>query len=209
MKLYHCRDSRSLRPLWVLEELSLPYELVNMAFPPRYKHNGYLEINALGTVPTFLDDQLTMTESSAICQYLADKYSPNNISLTVEHPEYGNYLNWIHQADATFTFPQALILRYSRYESPERLQPQVVDDYKKWLNSRLRCIETALNGNKYLCAGKFTIADICVGYALFLAQEINHNEDFGPLTRAYLKRITEREAFKRALYCQKDLPPIF
>ena len=56
--------------MWALEELSIPYELVNLEFPPRYKHKDYLEINPLGTVPTLLDGQLIMTESSAICQYI-------------------------------------------------------------------------------------------------------------------------------------------
>ena len=65
MKLYHCKDARSLRPLWALEELGLDYELVNMAFPPRATYPGYLNINPLGTVPTFTDGDLTMTESSA------------------------------------------------------------------------------------------------------------------------------------------------
>ena len=209
MKLYHCRDSRSIRPLWALEELELNYELINMEFPPRYKHADYLEINPLGTVPTFLDGNLTMTESAAICQYLVDKYEPSEIGLTVDHPEYGDYLNWIHRSDTTFTFPQALILRYDRYEIPERKQPQVVDDYKKWLSSRLKSVESALENSDYLCAGKFTIADICVGYALFLAQKTNNDERFGPHTRAYLKRLTERDGFKAAMAQQKHLDPIF
>ncbi|NQY89504.1 MAG: glutathione S-transferase family protein [Colwellia sp.] len=209
MKLYHCRDSRSLRPLWTLEELQLDYELITMEFPPRYNHNGYLEINPLGTVPTFIDGALTMTESSAICQYLVDNYGLSDIGLTAKHPEYGDYLNWIHRSDTTFTFPQALILRYDRYEKPERKQPQVVTDYKQWFNSRLRSIESKLKNSDYLCAGKFTIADICVGYALFLAQEINNDEYFGPHTRAYLKRLTARDAFKSAMEKQKHLASIF
>ncbi len=68
MKLYHCRDSRSIRPLWALEELQLNYELNTMEFPPRYHQEGYIKINPLGTVPTFIDGPLTMTESAAICQ---------------------------------------------------------------------------------------------------------------------------------------------
>ena len=65
MKLYHCTDARSFRPLWTLEELGLDYELVNMPFPPRALYPGYLAINPLGTVPTLVDGGLTlMTESS-------------------------------------------------------------------------------------------------------------------------------------------------
>lgn len=209
LTLYHCRDSRSLRPLWALEEMKLDYQLINMEFPPRFKFEGYLDINPLGTVPTLIDDSLTLTESTAICQYLVEKYHDTNISLSVEHPEYGNYLNWLHRSDATFTFPQTLILRYDRYESPSRLQPQIVEDYKKWFNSRIRCIETELENKEYLCANKFTIADICVGYALFLAKDINIDDKFGPNTRAYLSRLTARTGFKAATAKQSHLAKIF
>ena len=209
MELYHCRDSRSVRPLWALEELQLNYKLINMEFPPRYHQAGYLEINPLGTVPTFIDGNLVMTESAAICQYLVDKYGASEIGLTVEHPEYGDYLNWIHRSDTTFTFPQALILRYDRYEKTERKQPQVVEDYKKWLSSRLKSVESALESSDYLCAGKFTIADICVGYALFLAHKTANDNNFGPHTRDYLKRLMDRNGFKAAMTQQEELAPIF
>ena len=53
MKLYHCHNARSLRPLWALEELGLDYELVNMPFPPRAGYPGYLAINPLGTDADF------------------------------------------------------------------------------------------------------------------------------------------------------------
>ena len=53
MKLYHCKDARSFRALWALEEMGLDYELINMEFPPRATYPGYLDLNPLGTVPTF------------------------------------------------------------------------------------------------------------------------------------------------------------
>ena len=52
MKLYHCRDARSLRPLWALEEMEIAYELEDLKFPPRVFQREYLSINPLGTVPT-------------------------------------------------------------------------------------------------------------------------------------------------------------
>ena len=54
MKLWHCNNARSLRPLWALEEMELPYELEVMPFPPRFLQREYLEINSLGTVPYFI-----------------------------------------------------------------------------------------------------------------------------------------------------------
>lgn len=68
--LYHCRDGRSLRQLWTLEELGIDFELVNMDFPPRFKHEEYLDINPLGTVPTLIIEEVTITESTAISRYL-------------------------------------------------------------------------------------------------------------------------------------------
>ena len=62
MKLYHCRNSRSVRPMWALEELGLSYDLVVMPFPPRFEYEGYLDINPLGTVPTFIDGDTVMTD---------------------------------------------------------------------------------------------------------------------------------------------------
>jgi glutathione S-transferase len=72
--LYHCIAARSFRPLWAVEELELPYELKMLPFPPRALDKTYLSINPLGTVPAFFDGDVRMTESSAICQYLGEKY---------------------------------------------------------------------------------------------------------------------------------------
>ena len=52
MKLWHCKDARSFRVLWALEELGLPYELELLPFPPRWLKPEYLELNPLGTIPS-------------------------------------------------------------------------------------------------------------------------------------------------------------
>jgi len=198
MKLYHCKDARSLRPLWTLEEMGLDYELVNMAFPPRFNYPGYLDINPLGTVPTFTDGDLTMTESSGICHYLVDKYGPTDLKVDVDDPAYGEFLNWTYRSDATLTFPQTLVLRYSRLEPEERRVPQVVEDYSIWYLSRLRCVETALEDREFLCADRFTIADVTVGYALFLGTSLALDERYKPNCKRYLAQMMERPAFIRA-----------
>lgn len=198
MKLYHCADSRSLRGLWALEELGLDYELVSLEFPPRLNHPEYLEVNPLGTVPTFVDGDTVLTESAAICQYLGDVHGPTELALRPGDEEYGSYLNWLHRSDATLTFPQTLVLRYSRFEPTERRLPQVVEDYSIWYLSRLRSVESALEGRDYLVANRFTMADIAVGYALFLGSTLGLDERYKPNCRRYLDRLMEREAFRRA-----------
>ncbi len=198
MKLYHCKDSRSLRPLWALEEMGLDFELENMPFPPRARFPGYLDINSLGTVPTLVDGDSVLTESSGICHYLAERYGPTPLAVTVDEPAYGDYLNWLYRSDATLTFPQTLVLRYTRLEPEERRVPQVVEDYSIWYLSRLKAVEQALEGKEFLCADRFTMADITVGYALFLGTTLGLDERYKPNCQRYLQQLMARPAFQRA-----------
>jgi glutathione S-transferase len=198
MKLYHCADARSLRPLWALEELGADYELVNMAFPPRAAYPGYLGINPLGTVPTFVDGEVTLTESTGICHYLGDKFAPNTLRVDPSEAAYGEYLNWMYRSDATLTFPQTIVLRYTRLEPKERRLPQAAEDYTVWYLSRLRSVEAALEDREFLCAGRFTMADIAVHYALFLGETLGLAERYKPQCQDYLARLKDRPAFQRA-----------
>lgn len=199
MKLYHCELSRSVRVLWVLEELGLDYELEVLAFPPRVHEKAFKEINPLGTVPFFIDGDIKLTESCAICHYLADKYGGGSLMLDKTHAEYGSFLDWLYYSDATITFPQAVMLRYSILEPQERRSKQVVEDYKAFLLGRLRKLEAALEGKNYLCADTFTIADICVGFALVFAKVVlKLDEVFTPNISAYYQRLSDRPAFQQA-----------
>ena len=198
MKLYHCPNARSVRPLWTLEEMGLDYELVVMPFPPRFEYEGYLDINPLGTVPTFIDGDLTMTESTAICQYLVDKHGPTPLGVTVDDGAYGDYLNWLHRGDTTFTFPQAIVLRYTQLEPEERRLPQAAEDYAIWFHSRLRAVEAALEDKEFLVGDRFTIADIAVGYALQMGERLGLSERYKPNCRRYLASLNARPAYQRA-----------
>ncbi len=199
IKLYHCAGSRSLRPLWTLEEMGLAYELEVMEFPPRFLRDGYTDINPVGTVPFLTDGDVKMTESVAICQYLADVYGQGELTVKVSEPDYGEYLNWMHRSDATLTFPQTLVLRYTMLEPDESLK-KVADDYTRWFFSRLRALETALADREYLCASRFTLADICVSFALCLADAaLGLREGFGPETERYFVFMQQRPAFQRAM----------
>jgi glutathione S-transferase len=206
MKLYHCRDARSLRPLWALEELGLDYELVTMPFPPRAAYPNYLAINPLGTVPTFVDGDLTMTESAGICHFLGERHAPTPLRVDPSEPAYGEYLNWLYRSDATLTFPQTIVLRYSQLEPQARRLPQAVEDYSIWYLSRLRSVEAALEGRRFLCADRFTMADIAVHYALYLGRSLGLDARYRPNCRRYLDELMQRPAFQRGMARQADQP---
>lgn len=202
--LHHCVSARSLRPLWMLEELGLPYELRMLPFPPRAHARPYLDLNPLGTVPLLEDGATRMTESAAMCQYLAARHSPGGLDVQAGESAYGAYLNWLHMSDATLTFPQTLVLRYTHFEPPERLQPQVAADYARWFLARLRAVDVAVQKEDHLCAGRFTAADVAVGYALLLARHLGLDAQFPPAVAAYWQRLQARPAFQRALRVERE-----
>ena len=201
--LHHCVSARSFRPLWMLEELRLPYQLHMLPFPPRALARSFLEQNPLGTVPLLVQGGVRMTESAAMCQYLAATHPDTGLDVAPTDPAFGTYLNWLHMSDATLTFPQTLVLRYGRFEPAERQQPQVVVDYSRWFLARLRAVEAALaDSDHFLCAGRFTAADVAVGYALLLAQHLGLAPQFGAATQSYWQRLQQRPGYQRALAAQ-------
>lgn len=198
IELWHCKDTRSLRALWALEELGLPHKLHLLKFPPRFADSSFVERNPLGTVPLMIDGETRMTESSAICHYLGQRYGDGSLMIPPDHADYGSFLNWLYHSDATLTFPQTLVLRYGRFEASERRQPQVVDDYTQWFLARLKLLNAHIEGREWLCDNRFTMADIAVGYALYLGSLIGLATHYKPQTAAYLERLTARAAFQRA-----------
>ena len=203
--LHHCVSARSFRPLWMLEELGAPYALRMLPFPPRVLARSYLDLNPLGTVPLLVDGDTRMTESAAMCQYLAERCDPQGatgLAVRRDEADYGMWLNWLHHGEATLTFPQTLVLRYGRFEPPARRLPQAADDYAKWFVARLRGIDAALADRDWLCAGRFTAADVSVGYALMLAGHLALTERFPPNVAAYWARLQQREGYTRAMAAQ-------
>ncbi|MCR5880908.1 glutathione S-transferase family protein [Phenylobacterium sp. J367] len=201
IELWHCADARSFRPLWALEELGLEYTLHQMPFPPRARQPDYLEVNPLGTIPALQDGETFMTESAAIVQYLVTRHGPSDLAVPVQDPAYGGWLNWLHFGEATLTFPQTLVLRYTTFEKGRA--DAAAEDYARWFLSRLRHVDRAMEEGEWLCAGRFTAADISVGYALLLASHLKLSDHFTPAVAAYWQRLKARPGFQAAKRAQR------
>jgi glutathione S-transferase len=197
--LYHCKQARSFRVLWMLEELGLAYDLHLLPFPPRVLARDYLAVNPLGTIPLFIDGDARMTESSMICHYLAERYPQYKLSIASDEPGHAAYLNYVSYGEATLTFPLAIQLRYTKLEPQERRLPQAVEDYRRFFVGRLKLIERPLSDRPYLCGDRFTAADISVGYALSLGQSFGLEESYQPQVKDYLARLLARPAVARAM----------
>ena len=197
IKIWATQGSRAIRPIWTAEEMGLDYELTMMPFPPRVFMKEYLDVNMLGTIPYLTDGDVKMTESVAMAQYLVEKYGPTDLRVLPDEPDYPFYLNWLFHSDATLTFPQTVVLRYKLQEPG--VADAAVDGYSRWFVSRLKLLETTLEDREFLCSDRFTIADICVSYAITLADSLGIEQAFKPNIKRWTDMLFERAAYKKSM----------
>lgn len=201
--LYTCAGSRGLRATWAAEEAGVELDLKMLPFPPRYLAPEYLEINPLGTVPLLLDGDARMTESCAIAHYLATKDGFTDLAIAPGEADYAEYCDYTYHADATITFPQTVYMRFAIFEK-EKGFAEAGEAYAKWFQKRLIKIEQRLETRRFLCADRFTVADICVGYALVLADKVGLDEGVPQTLKDYRSRLTARDAYRRAVAREEE-----
>jgi glutathione S-transferase len=122
-----------------------------------------------------------------------------------DEPEFADYMNFLHMGEATLTFPQTIVRRYTRLEPPERRAAQAAEDYRIWFLSRLRAA-SGMAGDGFVCAGRFTMADISVAYALLLGETLGLAGDFPPKMTSYWRSMQARHGFQRAKAAQSGGP---
>lgn len=203
--LYTCAGSRGLRCTWAAEETGVALDLRLLPFPPRFAAPEYLAINPLGTVPLLVDGDARMTESCAIAHYLATKDGMTDLAIAPGERDYAEYCDFTYHADATITFPQTVYMRFALFEK-DKGWAEAGEAYAKWFWKRLVKVEQRLEGREYLCGDRFTVADICVGYALILAERVGLDEGVPESLKTYRARLTEREGYQRAVEREKAGP---
>ena len=101
LTLFHSPGTRSIRALWLLEEMGLPYELKSIKYDSAYfASDEFRKINPMGKVPALYDDGQLVMESTAIIQYLLQRHGPSPLSVPIDDSEYGAYLQWLHMAES-------------------------------------------------------------------------------------------------------------
>ncbi|MEM7439849.1 MAG: glutathione S-transferase family protein [Pseudomonadota bacterium] len=199
LKLYHSPGTRSIRPLWLLEEMGLPYELVSMRYSGKYfASDEYRAINPMGKIPALYDGDALIIESIAIMEYLLQRHGPSELSVASSDPEYATYLQWLHMAESGFANYVAVSFGHST--GIERYK--VSEDFDKYcrfqVTKGLDMLEALLADREYVLKRGFSAADISLGYSLFFAKTCIKAE-FGPNVKAYFKTLCTRPAFQKAM----------
>lgn len=198
--LHHSPRTRSLRVVWLLEELGVPYELRAMTFTPDVlQHADYLRLSPLGKVPALEDGEVRLFESGAIVEYLVERYGDGRLAPDIGTPARAAYLQWIHFAEGTAMPPVSELAQHTMFKPTEERLPAVVADARARIHLWLRVVEQALAGRDYLCGAQFTAADVMMGYSLLLAKWFGMIGDDMPNLGAYLARLEARPALQTAL----------
>ena len=197
IKLYHAQLTRSIRVIWLLEELGIPYELATVAFkPPRH---SFEQDTPTGKFPVLEDDGLVMFESGAILEYLIEKYGKGRLAPPVGSRERGHYLQWLHFAEATAFPPIGDIARHTMFLPEGERIPQVAADGRVRAKNALDVLERALKGKEYLVGNELSGADIMMGYFLMAARMLGCVGAEHPSIAGYWERLAARPGFQKAL----------
>jgi glutathione S-transferase len=199
LTLHHANGSRSARVLWLLEELELPYELVELEFHPRaLKTEDHKKQHPLGRVPVLQDGDVTLYESGAIIQYLLARHAPGKLNPPVQSEDYPAYLQWFHYTEGTMMPPINTIVTQTMLLPPDRRNADVLAMAQRLAGKVLEPVNQQLLNKDYLI-GDFSAADVMLGHAMFVSDRLQLVTDqFEGLT-GYVQRIKARPAFKKAI----------
>ncbi|MEX0840081.1 MAG: glutathione S-transferase family protein [Parvibaculum sp.] len=200
LKIYHAKNTRSIRIVWLCEELGIPYELERLNFTPaELQSEAYLAIHPLGKVPSIDDDGLVLYESGAIMQYLLAKHGKGRLEpANPGSPEHAKYLQWFHFAEATFMGPLGNIAQHAFVRPEDQRVPQVAEEGRQGATRMLGILDKELQGKDYIGGAEFSAADIMLGYSLLLCKLFGVLKDGHPNVSAYFARLSGRPAFQKA-----------
>ena len=198
MRIWHTPRSRSLRVIWLCEEMGVPYEIRPVSI--RQRDEELCALNPLGSVPVLEDDGgVRMIESVAMLLYVAGRYGPTPLALQPEDPAYPRYLQWLMAGEASLAMPGNMLM-YDRYRAPEAEKGGfIARACEQKLERALGMMAEALREGPWITGERFTVADMSAGYGVGVMQAFLGMADRVPSAVAdYYARLSERPAFQRA-----------
>ncbi|MGE6433900.1 MULTISPECIES: glutathione S-transferase family protein [Shewanella] len=189
MKHYYNSMSRSVTTDWMLKELDVQHEQININFSEDSPELRDLQaINPMGKLPTLVDGESVITEAAAICAYLSDKYLDKKLAPAVESNQRAKYYRYLFITGNTIE--PALTLAASNIEHPNPATAGWGD------KTRVVATIEAMTPNKGWALGEeFTAADIVFGGLLDSAVTFGMLAP-SPKVAAYISRIQQRPAYK-------------
>ncbi|MGZ8217511.1 glutathione S-transferase family protein [Methylomagnum sp.] len=194
MKLYETPRTRSARCRWVLQELGVPFEAVSVNLSQgEQKRAEFLKLNPYGRVPVLVDGELVLSESVAICLYLADKYADRGLAPTPGTAQRAVHDQWLLFCATELEQPLWQIRRHTALYPAEQRLPAEVAIARANFQRAAAVLDGALRDKVHLAGTGFSIADIVVAHTLLWAAGYGLLGDY-PGLEAYLNRHRARDS---------------
>jgi glutathione S-transferase len=192
MKLYWSPQTRSTRALWMLEEAGLDYERerVDIQNPDRENSAEFLDASPMGKVPALVDGAVRMSESAAICLYIADRYAAGTLAPAIDDPARGKFLYWLMYTPAVIEPSMS-----------EKFHGVETNRYRSgWgdFDLMLETLEGGIAGKDWVLGEHFSAADVMLGSSVVFMRLFGMLPDSAVLG-AYADRCLARPAYQRAL----------
>lgn len=200
MIIYGHNNSRSTRVTWVAEELGLEYEFRSIDLKTgEARQPAYLAINPGGKVPALVDGDLVLTESAAICNYLASRKPDSGLLPADGTAARALCDRWSYFAMTELEPPLWTITRHSLIYPEARRVPAIIDCAVWEFGRAVSLLEKALqaHGKPYIVGDQFTVADVLIAHCLSWAKAFNVPME-SEVVMAYAKALWQRPALKKA-----------
>lgn len=200
MKLYEYPQSRSTRVQWMLAELELDYQSVTVDLVKGEQFGEeFLAINPYGKVPVLDDDGTVITESAAICTWLAEKYARGRLIPAEGSVQRGRYYQWTYFCMAELEPCLWSIRKHMLIYPKHKRSRAAIDLAREEYRHNIQCLARRISEEDYILDSGFSAADVIIGYNLLWADSLKLLRDF-PEVREYIGRLKERPAFPVDIY---------
>ncbi|MCB1334055.1 MAG: glutathione S-transferase family protein [Roseivivax sp.] len=218
MRLHHVPQSRSMRILWLLNEIGAPFEVVSYPFDKTLRSAEFLTLSPAGRVPALEIEGERMFESGAIAEYLCERFPEAGLGRAPGSPDRMAWLTWLHFAETVTQHLAALTQQHLALREPAQRSPIVTQLEAARLGKCLAAIErrlsTPVENRDHLLTSGFSACDVAVGQAVYIARHFHRLDGFPELS-AWYARITARPAFQASLpapearlYTRDFYPPL-
>jgi len=202
IKLYGFPQTRSSRVTWALEEAGAEYEyeLVNLR-AGEHKQPTFLAINPFGKIPTLVDDGHAISESAAICTYIAEKFPaarliPNDAKSRAE------YFQWLFFVVSELEVHLWTAAKHDRLLPEDKKVPAVVSTSFWEFEKAAAVLSAQLKNQQYIAGNQFSAADIVCVSVLHWAH--HQKVPLDDTLLSYMNKLSERPALTRARKREAD-----
>ncbi|WP_394845078.1 glutathione S-transferase family protein [Pendulispora brunnea] len=193
LKLYGFAPTRSIRVLWMLRELGLEFEYVNVDLRSgEARRPEFLELNPAAKVPVLADGDLVLTESVAIVLYLAEKH-PEKGFLPVELRERAEVHRWLLFTATELEQPLWRISKHRVLYPPEKRIAAEISNAGDDFKAMAAVLDEHMASRAFVAGSHVTVADFVLAYTLDWANEVQLLDTY-PRLRDYMERMYRRPA---------------